>query len=84
MDGENLRFPLTCQYRVIAEKRDGMHFVIETVLMGQGVTAPLRHSRESEKGRYQSFEVEIIVKSLEEMNAIDAALRAIEGVKMVL
>jgi putative lipoic acid-binding regulatory protein len=84
MNSGELKFPLTCQYRIIAEKREGMHFVIETVLMEHGVSAPLLHSHESSQGRYQSFQVEIIVNSLEKMNAIDAALRTIEGVKMVL
>ncbi len=83
--GENkLKFPLDCQFRIIAENQEGMAFVIETVLMEQGVKAPLVPQHASEGGKYQSFLVEVRIVSLEEMNRIDAALRAIRGVKMVL
>lgn len=81
---EKLQFPLDCQFRVIAEKLDNMHFVIETVLMELGVTAPLTPQNESQGGKYQSYLVIVRVESLEQMNKIDAALRNIAGVKMVL
>lgn len=84
MNSDELKFPLTCQYRIIAEKKDGMHFVIETVLRENGVNEPLLPSQESKQGRYQSFEVKTVVPSREQMNTIDAALRNIVGVKMVL
>jgi putative lipoic acid-binding regulatory protein len=81
---EELQFPLDCQFRVIAENREGMHFVIETVLLELGVTSPLHTENQSETGRYQSFRVDIRVNSKEHMNKIDAALRNIVGVRMVL
>lgn len=84
MDSEELKFPLDCQFRVIAENRKGIYFVIETVLMQNGVMAPLQPEHESAGGKYLSFSVDVRVESLEQMNRIDAALRSIEGVKMVL
>ena len=84
MDSGELKFPLDCQFRVIAENRKGMYFVIETVLMQNGVVAPLQREHESAGGKYLSFSVDVRVESLEMMNKIDAALRSIEGVKMVL
>ncbi len=83
-DPEKLIFPLTAHFRVIAENREGMHFVIETVLMEHGVKSPLKTENASTKGKYQSFSVDVRVESLEEMKRIDAALRTIAGVKMVL
>ena len=84
MENEDLKFPLDCQFRIIAENRQNMHFVIETVLLELGILAPLVDQRMSSDGRYFSFSVDVRVESLERMNAIDAALRNIEGVRMVL
>jgi len=84
MDSGELKFPLDCQFRVIAENRKGMYFVIETVLIQSGVIAPLQREHESAGGKYMSYSVDVRVDSLEQMNRIDAALRSIEGVKMVL
>lgn len=81
---EELQFPLDCQFRVIAENKKGMFFVIETVLLENGVTAPLQVQHESAGGKYLSFSVDTRVESREMMNRIDTALRSIEGVKMVL
>ena len=81
---KKLEFPLDCHFRIIAENQQGMHFVIETVLIQLGVSAPLKLENRSDKGKYQSFSVEVRVESLERMNEIDRALRSIVGVKMVL
>ncbi len=81
---EELQFPLDCQFRIIAENREGMHFVIETILIEQGVTAPLEPQNLSHGGKYQSYLVMVRVESRDHMGRIDAALRNITGVKMVL
>jgi putative lipoic acid-binding regulatory protein len=84
MNTDDLKFPLDCQFRIIAENKQGMHFVIETVLMEHGVTSPLETENLSQGGKYQSYSVSLRVESLEQMNRIDNALRNIAGVKMVL
>lgn len=81
---QKLKFPLECQFRIIAEAQDGMHFVIETVLMELGVTSTLHPENRSQGNRYQSFRVDVRVESMEHMNKIDTALRNIVGVRMVL
>ncbi len=81
---EELRFPLNAHFRIIAENLPNMHFVIETVLAGLGVTNKLETEKQSAQGKYQSFSVDIRLESKEQMNKIDAELRAIQGVKMVL
>lgn len=83
-DPDQLKFPLECHFRIIAESRHGMHFVIETVLIENGVKSPLNTENTSSGGRYLSYSVNIQVESLEHMKKIDAALRSIAGVKMVL
>jgi len=83
-DGAELVFPQECHFRVIAENLDNMHFVIETVLLELGIQAPLEKANTSGRGRYVSFSFSATVASREEMNRIDAELRAIEGVRMVL
>ena len=80
---ENLQFPLDCQFRVIAENQNGMHFVIETVLIQLGIKSELHRENLSVGKKYQSFSFLVKVESLERMNQIDGALRNIAGVKMV-
>lgn len=84
LDGHELVFPLTCQFRIIAEDREGMAFVIETVLMQLGVKEPLQSGNNSSNGKYHSYHVTTVVHSKDEMNKIDQELRLIEGVRMVL
>ena len=79
-----LKFPLECHFRVIAEDHENMHFVIETVLMGLGVNDTLKSENTSKKGKYVSFSVTTTVESSEIMSKIDSELRNIQGVKMVL
>jgi putative lipoic acid-binding regulatory protein len=83
-DSERLLFPLDMQFRIIAENRNGMHFIIETVLMQEGITSALRNENKSEGGKYLSFSVDVRIESREMMTRIDSALRNILGVKMVL
>ncbi len=79
-----LQFPVECHFRVVAENQPNMGFVIETVLMELGVTAPLETANTSANAKYVSFSVTTIVDSREMMNRIDAELRQIVGVKMVM
>jgi len=81
---EELKFPLVCHYKVIANNVKDMHFVIETVLMELGSTAPLVSGNTSGNGKYITFNTSIHVRDKEEMNLVDRELRNIEGVKMVL
>ena len=79
-----LQFPVECHFRVIAENRHNMHFVIETVVMGLGITSPVERSHTSDNDRYVSFRFSTVVESREQMARIDRELRLIEGVRMVL
>jgi putative lipoic acid-binding regulatory protein len=82
--GDQLEFPLVCHYKVICENREGMHFVVETVLQELGCTAPLLEGNKSANAKYVTFNLSLMVRSKDEMNLVDRELRSIEGVKMVL
>ncbi len=79
-----LTFPLICHYKIIARNIEHMHFVIETVLLQMGIRNPLESGNVSANGNYITYNISVRVKSREMMVKIDAELRAIEGVKMVL
>ncbi len=83
-ENEELKFPVLCYYKVIAEDLPGMEFLIETVLIENHVKSPAIKGNRSAGGKYITYNIEVLVNSLESMNAIDAALRNIMGVKMVL
>lgn len=83
-DITELQFPLECHFRVIAENNENMQFVIETVVMGLGITAPVEKTNISGGAKYISFNISTIVRSMEEINNIDRELRLIQGVRMVL
>ena len=79
-----LKFPLICTYKVIAEDHEGMQVNLEKALREIGILNPPITGNHSKQGRYITFNVEITVNSLEYMNRVDAALRAVPGVRMVL
>ena len=79
-----LNFPLVCHYKVIARNLEHMHFVIETVLLQMGIRNPLEAGNVSANGNYITYNISVRVKSKDIMDKIDAELRSIEGVKMVL
>ena len=79
-----LEFPVDCHFKVIAEKLDGIAFVIETVLLQMGIRNPLEAGNVSANGNYITYNISVRVESKAVMDKIDAELRNIEGVKMVL
>lgn len=84
MEESDLKFPLTCHFRVVTENLPNMHFVIETVMMELGVVDPVEEANTSAAGKYISFNISTVVESRVAMAKIDKELRLIEGVKMVL
>jgi len=79
-----LQFPLMCHYRVISLDLPNICFVIETVLMQMGITAPTQKGNSSKTGKYITTNIDIEVHSREMMEKIHNELKAIEGVQMVL
>ena len=83
-NSSDLEFPVECHFRIIAHDLPNIYFVIETVLMELGVTAPLEEANTSAGGKYVSYAVSTIVDTRDALEEIDRELRNIVGVKMVM
>jgi putative lipoic acid-binding regulatory protein len=81
--GEILKFPIDCHYKIIAEG-ESVRVLIEIALGEMNITSPLLTGNHSTGGRYVTFNFDWTVDSQETMDRIDARLRAIEGVRLVL
>lgn len=83
-NNNQLKFPLICPYRIIALDIPNMDFVIETVLSQIVSFKNLQKGRNSQTGKYISYNVDIHLESKDIMEKVDKELRAIEGVKVVI
>lgn len=81
---EEIKFPVICYFKIIAERSDDIHLRIEAKLRENGVMNPIKVARESSQRRYLTFDLEILIHSKDYMNEIDGLLRRVKGVKMVL
>jgi len=82
--GEGLEFPLLCHFKVVAYDQPEIMERIEEVLKILCIESPVIRGNQSSKGKYQTYNVSILVNSREEMQKIDQKFRAIDGVVMVL
>ncbi len=81
---ENIRFPVLCHYKIIAEDHEGIQSAIEKVFLEVNIRVRFEKGRHSVQGKYVTFNADVLIHSLELMRLIDQALRRIEGVKLVL
>ena len=80
-----IEFPTECHSKVIAYDLEGVHKALNKSLVDLGIADhAFQPSNKSKEGKYISYETSIVVESHARMNEIDAAIRAVEGVKMVL
>lgn len=79
-----LKFPVLCHYKIIVEDAAGIEERLKKVLLEFGIRRPLGLGRRSAKSNYLTYNVEVVVNSQEFMDGLDAALRAVPGVKYVL
>ncbi|MCK5528776.1 MAG: DUF493 domain-containing protein [Kiritimatiellae bacterium] len=84
MCGVELEFPLVCHVKVITEKRDDIHGLIEDVLGNLKVVAEVSLGNSSAEGKYTTYNFSFTADSKEIMEKVDQAIRAVDGVKMVL
>jgi len=82
MDETHLEYPAECHLSVITDGREGMEAAIRAALSPYAVTAGLTAGKAS--GKYTAWRVSVRVDSREELHAVDAAVRSIPGVRMVL
>jgi putative lipoic acid-binding regulatory protein len=79
-----LEFPVQVHYRILCEASDRVAAAVTQCARDLGVSDGFADGRQSQGGKYRSFQLSVVVESAERMHAIDAAFRAVPGVKMVL
>lgn len=84
LDPEEIRFPVECFFKIIAEDLPGVRAALEKTLRRLEITSELVEGAHSSAGRYVTYELRWVVASLESMREIDRELKAVRGVKMVL
>ena len=79
-----VEYPATFHFRVIAEPGAFDKAGMDAALAAYKVTEPLAASRASSAGRYQAYSVSVEIQSQEALHVLDAALKQVPGVRMVL
>ena len=78
-------YPADCHLSIIVDGRDGMEQVLRETLKPFNVISALAPGPQAQNaGRYRAWRVSVKVDTSEELHAVDAALRAIPGVRMIL
>lgn len=77
-------YPAVCHLSVVAEAREGIAAAVAAALEGFSVVSPLAAGGGTPSGRHSALRVSVSVGSREELDALDRALRAVPGVRMVL
>ena len=75
-------YPCSWSYQIIGDDEDGLRRAVGEII--QDRTYRMVLSRSSEKGKYQSFQLEVVVESEGHRLAVYEALRAHPAVKIVL
>ncbi len=84
LSSEDIKFPVMCHYKIIAEDLVGVKEAIEKVFLEVNIEAEVTRGRESEMGKYIAFNADVLIHSLKLMRYIDKGLKGIKGVKVVL
>lgn len=86
INGQELKFPVDWEYRIIveADKLEAARAAIGQCLREHGVSAAVHEGLRSEGGRYRTLKAPVVLTGREMMNALSAALAAVDGVKFLL
>jgi putative lipoic acid-binding regulatory protein len=83
-DLDKLEFPVIVHFKIIGEVSDNLRAHLEIALWELGISETLQPGRTSAGGKYITFNLSMTVFDRENLRNIDARLRAVEGVRMVL
>ena len=75
-------YPSSWSYQIIGADEDSLRWAVAEII--QDRTYRMVRSRSSEKGKYLSFQLEVVVESEGHRLAVYEALRAYPAVKIVL
>ena len=83
-NGEEIKFPVICHFKIIADNMPGVRVMLEKKLQDLGVINPLSEGTHSSHNKYVTYNIEVKVASKEYMYPLDQAIRSTPHVKMVL
>jgi len=81
---EQVKFPVVVHFKIIGEVSEDLRTHLEIALWELRIAETLHPGRLSAGGKYMTFNLSMTVHSAESLREIDARLRAVTGVKMVL
>lgn len=81
---EELKFPVKVHFKIICEIRDNTRAHLEIALWELNIAETLREGRSSTGGKYRTYDLSVTVFDRDRLRSIDARLRAVEGVRMVM
>ena len=84
--GEELKFPVDWEYRIVVEAaREGsVRQEVEKCLKSRGLSPAIHEGLHSEGGRYRTLKVPVTLLDRGMMDALSEELAKIEGVKFLL
>ena len=83
--GEQLKFPVTCPYSVVTfADAKNIQADLDSVIATFNLETRAEKGRLSENGKYQSWTFSCTIPDLKTLRAVNTALAAIDGVKVVL
>lgn len=81
---DKLEFPVKVHFKVIGEVSDNLRAHLEIALWELGISETIAPGRLSSGGKYMTYNLSMTVFDHDTLRAIDARLRAVDGVRMVL
>lgn len=81
---EKVQYPVEVHFRVVCHATPDVMERLQSALLAIGIDKRLTTGNASASGKYQSYELSLVVDSEPQMKQIDATLRGVDGVKMVL
>ena len=77
-------YPAEFHVSIIGDMREGLEQALADVLKNYKVITPLYAGIHAPNKKYHSWRTTVEVATSEELHALDAALRAVPGVKMLV
>lgn len=81
---EELKFPVLVHLKIIAEISEDLRAHLEIALCELAIHDDLVPGRSSAAGKYMTYNLSTVAHSQDHLREIDARLRAVDGVRMVL
>lgn len=77
-------FPTECHFKIITYDVSGVADRLNRVLIDKNHPERVRPGHHSTGGKYLTYNVSLVIETLEIMRELDNAFRSVDGVRMVL